>query len=315
MKLVNQIAIMPLIWAVVVPGYISAQVPSGKKPVTAAAAATSPADRELAAIRAKSQAFVEAFNKNDANAVAAHWTVDGEFIDDAGRRYSGREEIAQGYAGLFASIPNAQLRMAIDSLRLLSPSAALEEGTAVVEPSPAGASGVSRYTVVHVKVDGDWQMASVRDTWVETPPAEQSAADLEWLVGTWVAEEHGNRTESHCRWMDNNRFLERKYTTTRFDGSQSTGIQLIGWNPLEGHVQSWDFSPDGGHAVGIWTPTEGGWQAEVTGFTGAGIPTAAVNILKRLDDNAYVWQSVRRRLGEISVPDTDEVILKRSPTP
>ena len=44
-------------------------------------------------------------------------------------------------------------------------------------------------------------MASVRDTWIETPAAVSSAADLEWLVGTWVAEEHGVKTESVCRWV------------------------------------------------------------------------------------------------------------------
>ena len=36
----------------------------------------------------------------------------------------------------------------------------------------------------------------------------------------------------------------------------------------------------------------GGWSAEVRGVTGDGVPTAAVNLLTRLDDNAYVWQSV-----------------------
>ena len=106
------------------------------------------------------------------------------------------------------------------------------------------------------------------------------------------------QTEFVCRWTVDDRFIERSYTTTQVDGTQTSGLQLIGWNPQRGYVQSWDFSPDGGHAVGVWSPTDDGWQANVQGMTGEGISTAAVNRLTRLDDNAYVWQSLRRFLGE-----------------
>ena len=143
--------------------------------------------------------------------------------------------------------------------------------------------------------------------------ARQNAADLEWLVGTWVAEEHGVKTESVCRWVADKSFLERKHTTTRPDGTTASGVQLIGWNPQGGHVQSWSFTSDGGHAIGIWTPVEGGWQAKVYGTTGDGTPTTAVNLLRRLDDNAYAWQSVQRFLGESALPDTDEIVIKRRP--
>lgn len=274
---------------------------------------TQESNPDLAAIRAQSQAFVKAFNQHDAKAVAAFWTEDGEFISDSGQRFVGREEIAQGYAAIFEINPEAKLQMAIEQLRLLSPVTAIEDGSAVVAPAPAGNAGISTYTAVHVKVDGKWMMASVRDTWIETPPAERSAADLEWLVGTWTSEEHGIQMESVCSWVVDNHFLQRKYTITKLDGSKSTGVQMIGWNPLEEQVQSWDFSSDGGHAIGLWIPTENGWQAEVHGITGTGVPTAAINVLRRLDDNAYVWQSGQRSLGDMPLPDTNEVVIKRLP--
>ena len=47
------------------------------------------------------------------------------------------------------------------------------------------------------------------------------------------------------------------------------------------------------------------------GVTGDGLNTASVNTLTRLDDNAYVWQSFQRRIGDTELPDTDEVIMKR----
>jgi len=269
--------------------------------------------QDLAAIRAESEALVAAFNKRDAKAIAALWTEDGEYIDDIGRRFLGRDAIAKGYAAFFADNPKVTLRIMIDSVRLLSDSTAIEDGRAVVDPPPAGVPGFSKYSVVHVKVDGKWRMASVRDTHVETPSGFRNVADLAFLIGTWIAEEHGNKTESVCRWIANKSFVERKYTITAVDGTQTSGVQLIGWNPLDGHVQSWNFSPDGGHAVGIWSPQEGGWSAEMRGVTGDGVATTSVNTLRRLDENAYVWQSVQRTAGGIALPDTDEVVLKRQP--
>jgi uncharacterized protein (TIGR02246 family) len=241
------------------------------------------------------------------------WAENGEYIDETGQAFAGRDAIERVYAQFFAENPNAQIRINIDSLRLLSQDAAIEDGHAFVSVASAGPPSSSAYTAVHVKRDGKWLMATVRDLPSGTSLARQNAADLQWLVGTWVAEEHGARTESVCGWVADKRFLERKHTTTRADGTKTSGVQLIGWNPQGGYVQSWNFTSDGGHAIGIWTPIDGGWQAKVYGTTGDGMATAAVNVLRRLDDNAYVWQSVQRSLGDSALPDTDEVVIRRRP--
>lgn len=312
MRLMNWIAFIAALSATALFNVAFSQDAASNTSERAASATPGESDADQAAIQVQSQAFVAAFNKRDAKAVAVCWTKDGEYVDNAGNRFAGRDEIEKAYADFFAANPDVQIRIAIDSLRLLGANAAIEDGRAVVEPSPTGVLGVSEYTAVHVRNGGQWLMASVRDSWTETPVAVRSAADLQWLIGTWSAEERGVRTESVCRWVADERFLERRYTTTQVDGATTSGVQLIGWNPLAGHVQSWDFSPDGGHAIGFWSATEGGWQAEVHGTTGDGVPTAAINILRRLDDSAYVWQSVQRSLGDSVLPDTNEVVIKRS---
>lgn len=268
---------------------------------------------ELAAIRATSQAFATAFNRRDAKAVAALWTAEGDYTDEAGRTFSGQAAIEKAYASYFAENPKAHIRIVVDSLRLLSTDAAIEDGRCFVEPPPAGPPAIGQYTVVHVKVDGKWRMSTVRDRRVATPSAYGKLADLEWLIGAWTAEEHGVKSESVCRWVANKSFVERRYTITHADGKTASGLQLIGWNPERKGVQSWTFSSDGGHAVGSWTAAAGGWSAEIRGVTGEGVPTAAVNRISRLDDDAYVWQSVQRSAGGTPLPDTDEVVLKRSP--
>jgi uncharacterized protein (TIGR02246 family) len=266
---------------------------------------------ELSALRQSAASFVEAFNRGDAAAVAALWTPDGEYVDAQGRNYVGREAIEQGYAEFFAENPGGTLQLQIEALRLLSPSTAMEDGQAVFQPANGGAPTLSEYSVVHVKVDGRWLMASVRDTHV-AESARDNLADLSWLIGSWTAEEHGVKTESQCRWIGDNSFVERTYTTTGLDGAKTTGLQIIGWNALDDQVHSWNFSPDGSFAIGVWSPIEDGWEAAIIGATADGTPTTATNRLRRLDDNAYVWQSVERFLGDAAIPDTDEVVIRRN---
>ena len=283
-----------------------------KTPLPAAAASSAPSkNADLAAIRQAAVDFEAAFNSGKAQAVAAHWTEDGDYTSDSGEVYSGRPAIEKQYTAILAANKGLKLQIVIDSLRLLSDTAAIEDGRAMLDPAPAGAPATSKYTAVHVKVGGKWLMSTVRDTRIETQSAYRKVQDLEFLIGTWVAEENGAKTESVCRWVANKSFVQRTYTVTHPDQTKASGIQIIGHNPQGDHVQSWNFSSDGGFAVGIWSPRENGWSAEISGISGNGQNTAAVNLLTRLDNNAYVWQSVQRTAGGKSLPDTDEVVLKR----
>ncbi len=278
---------------------------------TASIGKSSSEESDLDAIRNSSREFEEAFNKADAKAVAALWKIDGDYIDETGQVFSGRDAIEKLYADFFANQSGHRMQVIIDSLRMLGDNVAIEDGRAMLDPAPTGPPATSKYTVVHVKVDGQWLMSTVRDVRIEATSGWQNISNLEWLIGTWVAEEHGVKIESVCRWVANKSFVERKYTVTQPDQTTTSGVQLIGFNPQQGHVQSWDFSPDGGHAEGVWSAHEGGWTAEMRGVTGTGVNTASINTLTRLDDNAYVWQSVQRRVGDTELPDTDEVVMRR----
>jgi hypothetical protein len=194
---------------------------------------------------------------------------------------------------------------------LISDDAAIEDGHAVVEVSPAGISGTSKYTVVHVKRDDKWLMSTVRDTHVEPPAAQTHLQDLEWLVGSWSAEENGTTMEAVCRWVAEKSFLERTYSVKRSGDVISSGVQIIGWDPGRERIQSWTFTSDGGQAVGIWTPRENGWAIETSGTLADGTATSAINACTRIDDDAFSWQSVERSAGGVELPDTEEVVLRR----
>jgi uncharacterized protein (TIGR02246 family) len=276
-----------------------------------AAPAAKVVDESAAAIQKTATAFADAFNRGDAKAIAALWTTTGEYVDESGNEHVGQAAIESCYADFFKANPGASLTLVIDSVRSVSPTAAIEDGRAVLTLPSAGETSSSAYSVVHSKVDGRWLMASVREERMDGGTAHEHIADLQWLIGSWTAEDQGVTTKSECQWIGDKSFVERRYTTKAADGVESSGVQIIGWNAQAGRVQSWNFGADGSFAVGVWTPTEGGWQASVSGVTIGGATTSAINRFQRLDDNAYVWQSVDRSLDATSLPDSDEVIVRR----
>jgi uncharacterized protein (TIGR02246 family) len=294
--------------------------PAAPRQAAPRAAAATPQDSstahespEVQALRQGAAEFVRAFDKQDAKAVAACWTEDGEYVDERGQTYAGRAAIQQEYEKFFKEHPGVKMRLVIDSLRMLSDSAAVENGHAVIESASGGESPSGKYSAVHVKKNGKWLMASVQDAPAEALSDRRTLQDLQWLIGAWTAEEHGAKMEVVFQWIADKGYLERTYSITHPDQTTSSGVQIIGWNPQLRRIQSWIFTSDGGHAQGIWTPLGHGWAVETVGMMADGTPTSSINLVSRLDENAIVSQSVKRTAGEYVLPDTDEIVLKRKP--
>jgi uncharacterized protein (TIGR02246 family) len=262
-------------------------------------------------IRQTSQEFTTAFDKGDAAAIAQMWTANGEFIDASGKVFKGRAEIEAAYKKFFAEHLGEKIKVSVDSINLLSEEAALEQGTAALES--AGSTGVEsggKYTAVHVKKDGAWLMAFVHESDAAVSQSSSALSDLDWLVGNWTVDEYGATMTIHCRWLPNKSFMERSFTVVTPDKLTSSGIQIVGMQA--GSVTSWNFSSDGSHAVAVWMPTPNGWAIRSSGMLPDGTETRAVNLLSKLDENAYSWQSVQRSVGLEQLPDVGEIILRRA---
>lgn len=273
-----------------------------------------PGNRQTTAeaeIRQAAADFATAFDRGDAKAVAAHWTEDGDYVNENGQRFQGRGAIEQEYATFFAVQPGVKIHLSVDSIRLLNADTAIEDGRATIGPLPQGPPAHSRYTAVHVKRDGRWLMSTVRDSRVELTSNHHQLADLEFLIGTWQAENNGSHVEATCRWMANKNFIERTHTVREAGQAVASSMQIIGWDPLQQRVVSWTFASDGGHAVGAWTPHGTGWSVETVGVLRDGTYSAAVNILSHVDENAVSWKSVDRTKGGFRLPDMEEIVLKR----
>jgi hypothetical protein len=169
----------------------------------------------------------------------------------------------------------------------------------------------SPYTVIHAKVGGQWLMASVREPRAEQAESDDRLASLDWLVGSWRAQQNGKRMDVTFRWVANRSFLERTYSVEQGGRITASGVQLIGKDPASQDLQSWNFTSDAGFAVGNWIPQPDGWAIATRGKLPNGTTTGAVNYLTRLDENTLGWQSRERKAGGVSLPDTAGVQLTR----
>src|SRR5262245_10236497 len=115
------------------------------------------------AIRDRVAEFVRAFNAADAPGVAALFAADARLTGTHGNVLEGRAAIEQDFAETFRAQPGLTIEVVPESVRLVGPDSAVEEGVAKVTPKEGGNPEVSRYSAVHVKRDGKWLQASVHE--------------------------------------------------------------------------------------------------------------------------------------------------------
>ncbi|QEG33503.1 YybH family protein [Bythopirellula goksoeyrii] len=264
------------------------------------------------AVSESARQFVTAFNQADAKAIAALWTEDGEYIDEAGTRTVGRAAIEKQYADFFANNQGAKIEIAINAIQQVSPDSAIEDGHSQLTIASPAAVASGRYMAIHVKQNGQWLMASVRDSPSRpSSSANLSLQDLAWLVGDWTALGDGSEVELDYDWMGNGSFIRGETKITDEKGPIAGGSQIIGKDPVTGHLVSWFFNADGSHGYGEWSKQGAHWMIRTQGVTAEGLPTSSINILYDADDNVHSWQSINRTVGGEPLPRTKEIVIER----
>jgi uncharacterized protein (TIGR02246 family) len=265
------------------------------------------------AIARNAEAFVEAFHNGDARAVAAFWAPDGDYTDQTGRRMKGREAVEKAFKGLFAENKGLKLRIDSASLRFLTPDVAVEDGVTAVLPPDGGPPSRARYTIVHVKKDGQWLLGSVRDAPFAPPTNYEHLRQLEFAIGDWAAEpEKGETARASFGWSDNQNFIVASFTTTFKNIAIGGGEQRIGWDPAAKQLRSWTFESNGAFAEGTWTREgDNKWIINNRAVLQDGTKVIATNILTRIDADTITWQSKERNADGKPLPDVKEIKLKR----
>ncbi len=261
------------------------------------------------AIRATAEQFTKAFNAANVKAVGALWATDAEYTDESGQSFQGREAIEKEYADCFQQHPGAAMTVTIESIRFLGPDIAVEKGIAKVK---AGNESLgARYTVVHARRDGKWIMVVGRDAPYVPGSNEDFLKDLDWLIGDWTLDAKDSPLKLHFEWMAQKNFIKNTYTVTQDGKSTLTGGQIIGWNPKLGRIVSWHFDAEGGFGNDTWTKDGSKWVIEAKGVFRNGSESSAVNMVTPIDANSFTWQSLKRTLDGVAIPDVGPVNLVR----
>jgi uncharacterized protein (TIGR02246 family) len=268
--------------------------------------------KEEAALLKNAAAFVEAFHKGDAKKIAAFWTADGDYTDETGKLFKGREAIEKLFNGFFAENKGLKLRIDIASLKFVTPDVAIEDGmTSVITPD-GGPPSRARYTIVHVKKEGKWLLSSVRDAPYTAPTNHDQLSGLEWLIGDWASDtDKGEVARVAFSWTESQNFIVSSFTTTFKDISIGGGTQWIGWDPLAKKVRSWTFETNGGFGEGTWTQDGDKWVSKSTGVLRDGKKLTATNILTRIDADNMSWQATNRTEDGKALPDIKPIKMKR----
>jgi uncharacterized protein (TIGR02246 family) len=268
-----------------------------------------------AIIRANAEAYVAAYNNHDAKAVAAMWSPEAVYMDPStGEAAVGQEEIEKVFAGILADLGEAKLEVDVDSVEFVSPNVAIENGTVhIVRPNAE--PEVSNYTAVNVKRDGKWLLdrVSEEEPTASPPSSYEQLKELEWMIGSWIDQDENATVQTDCQWTKNQNFMNRSFAVVVGDQVDLAGMQFIGWDPVAKQIRSWIFDSDGGFSEGRWTRKGDRWLIQQTGTLPDGSRSSAVNIITRVDDDSFTWQSIQREVNGDILPNVDEVLVVRKP--
>jgi uncharacterized protein (TIGR02246 family) len=124
-----------------------------------------PSDR--AAIEAIVAELESAWNAGDGERFGAPFAPEADFVNIRAEHMRGRETIARGHAGIFATIYAGSItRLTIESIRPLRPDVALVHVQSVLDaPSgPMAGKHEACFSMVLTREAGRWEIASFHNT-------------------------------------------------------------------------------------------------------------------------------------------------------
>jgi uncharacterized protein (TIGR02246 family) len=265
------------------------------------------------AIRLAAANFSKAYNAGDAKAVAALFVERGEIVNEEGESVQGQAGIERTFAEIFQTHPKSQIKVTIQSVRFVTPTLAMEDGNSTVTHPSGERAEQNRYSVVHVKEEGRWRMASARDLPDEEASASEEIKQLGGLIGEWVNESPSELVIASYRWADDRRSILSEFKVQVGGRPARSGSERITWDPLTKKLHSWVANSAGGLAEGAWTRNGNQWLIKMSGVTGDGKAASSTNVLTRVAKDRMTWQSRDRVIGDDLMPNIEGISIVRKP--
>jgi uncharacterized protein (TIGR02246 family) len=295
---------------------------------------TSSTGPDIAGITSMMRSYLQAFNRHDPAALAAHWSTAAENVDlDSGETTAGREAVREVFTALFEQDAGATIDIDIGSIRPLRDDVAVVDGVSRISFTDAPPSS-SRFSAVLVRQAGNWVLDTVRESNASLPHAASESLPtapsrpldaLAWLVGSWEDVAEGVTASTHCFWSTNKAFLIRTHVVSsdaaqehrpapgdsRIPGLLPAGptgnreiTEIIGWDDDRGQIRSWLFTSDGRFAEGSWSQEGNAWTVRIEAAATARTDDCLYT-LTRMDDDEMACRCTSDRLADILPPACD----------
>lgn len=253
-----------------------------------------PAEKsEKESIQKAFQAYLEAFNKHDAKAVAGFWTESCVYMDrDSGAKTEGRNAILADMQKLFKDHTKVHFELQISSIRLIKPDVALVEGQDTIN-YPGEYPDNNAFSAIVIKQGDSWLIDSVQEQDLPAPAtAYDGLKDLEWLLGQWKDVTEGVDVETAVRWSSHGSFLIRSYSVQFEKEEKREGTQVIGWDPANRRIRSWCFDTDGSFDEGYWSKSGNEWLVRSTRTMADGDMATSTQVIKKVSNETFTVQTI-----------------------
>ena len=254
--------------------------------------------------------YIAAYNKGDAKALANFFAEDAEYIDADGELTKGRAEIEKLLATAFQENPGAKLEIAVDEVTQVTPEVVVSRGVATVTPE-SGAAEATRFEAIRVKKGDQWQISHLTETEAPAPNAYSQLQALDWLVGTWADKTGDQTVETKIDWAASKNFLTRTFKVQGGDQEETDGWEVIGWDPDRQQIRSWIFDSNGGFGESTWSNDGEHWLIKASNTLPDGGHSTAENVLTRVDDNTFTWESQNRTQNGELQPSIEKIEVQR----
>jgi uncharacterized protein (TIGR02246 family) len=254
--------------------------------------------------------YEEAYNKGDAKTLAGLYSDDIYYVDQDGADVKGRDAMEQLLAENFKQNPGAKLAITTEEIKQLAPDIRMSRGLATVTLTN-GTTNTTRFTTTQVKKGDQWEISQLTET--EAPPLSPSSRleVLGWLVGTWQDKSEDQTVEQKVNWAGDKNFLVRTYKVKGADQSETDGWEIIGWDPIGRQIRSWIFDSNGGFGEATWATDGDDWLIRASNILPDGSRSTAENVLTKVDDNKFTWESQNRTLNGDPRPSIDKIEVQR----
>ena len=258
------------------------------------------------------EAYVTSFNDKNAKQFSELWSTDAVYTDrTSGDQFVGRAAIEAEFDKVFARENVPALSVHTESLDFISPSVALARGTATAtvtdaEPIESG------FSVVYVKRDGRWLIDHINEDVIAVVDARHEALNqLEFMIGQWICQNDGVTIESSSDWTENQAYISNTYKVSSGGQVQSSGLQIIGWDPTSKQICSWLFDSSGTFVSGIWTNRDEKWVVQSVATLSDGGRGSFTNVYRPQADGSYTWEKMNQVLDGQLLPNAAETIVQR----